>query len=83
MSCQYPSWSYELLSCITSKKKTNNGKSFPYLCIAVAGNISLEEFLEGACRDDWVKEFLSMEVNPNSWVESLPHVNEDEQIREA
>ncbi|XP_036399362.1 guanylyl cyclase-activating protein 2-like [Megalops cyprinoides] len=32
------------------------------------GQISLQEFLEGAQRDEWVMNFLTLEVNPTSWV---------------
>ncbi|XP_066541697.1 guanylyl cyclase-activating protein 2-like [Hoplias malabaricus] len=34
------------------------------------GDISLEEFLEGAQSDPWVKEVLSLDVNPSSWIQS-------------
>ncbi|XP_036390539.1 guanylyl cyclase-activating protein 2-like [Megalops cyprinoides] len=32
------------------------------------GQITLEEFLEGAERDEWVRKFLTLEVNPSNWV---------------
>lgn len=35
------------------------------------GDISLDEFLEGAHCDTWVKEFLSLEVNPSGWVQNM------------
>ncbi|XP_017562489.1 guanylyl cyclase-activating protein 2-like [Pygocentrus nattereri] len=33
------------------------------------GDISLEEFLEGAQRDTWVKDFLSLDANPSCWIQ--------------
>ncbi|KAL6478737.1 hypothetical protein MHYP_G00121700 [Metynnis hypsauchen] len=40
------------------------------------GDISLEEFLEGAQRDAWVKDFLSLNANPSCWMQN-------QQVKEA
>ncbi|XP_064169422.1 guanylyl cyclase-activating protein 2-like [Anguilla rostrata] len=32
------------------------------------GQITLEEFLEGAQRDEWVKNMLKLDMNPYAWV---------------
>ncbi|XP_059211626.1 guanylyl cyclase-activating protein 2-like [Centropristis striata] len=33
------------------------------------GQITLEEFLEGAKRSQWVQDFLRLDVNPSGWVQ--------------
>ncbi|MBW02882.1 Guanylyl cyclase-activating protein 2, partial [Eschrichtius robustus] len=32
------------------------------------GQLSLNEFIEGARRDKWVLKMLQMDVNPGSWI---------------
>lgn len=35
----------------------------------VAGQITLDEFIEGAQKSPWLQEFLQLDVNPSSWVQ--------------
>ncbi|KAL7878442.1 hypothetical protein AOLI_G00094160 [Acnodon oligacanthus] len=44
------------------------------------GDISLEEFLEGAQRDPWVKNFLSLDANPSCWIQNQQQVKEASEI---
>ena len=38
---------------------------FPTRC---TGQLSLNEFVEGARRDKWVMKMLQMDLNPSSWI---------------
>lgn len=33
-----------------------------------SGQLSLNEFIEGARRDKWVMKMLQMDVNPSGWI---------------
>lgn len=33
-----------------------------------AGELSLDEFVDGARRDKWVMKMLQMDVNPGEWI---------------
>lgn len=33
-----------------------------------AGELSLDEFIDGARRDKWVMKMLQMDVNPGEWI---------------
>lgn len=48
-----------------------------YLCVLTAhlvspssptGQLSLDEFIDGARRDKWVMKMLQMDVNPGGWI---------------
>ncbi|OCT91577.1 hypothetical protein XELAEV_18014636mg [Xenopus laevis] len=32
------------------------------------GQLSLDEFIDGACKDTWVMKMLQMDVSPGSWI---------------
>lgn len=35
----------------------------------IAGQITLDEFIQGAQKSPWLQEFLRLDVNPSSWVQ--------------
>lgn len=43
---------------------SKNGK--PIFCHT--GELSLDEFIDGARRDKWVMKMLQMDVNPGDWI---------------
>lgn len=39
----------------------------PFLSVNLLGQISLEEFIEGAEKDPWLMEHLRMDIRPTEW----------------
>lgn len=38
------------------------------LLISYTGQLSLDEFIDGARKDKWVMKMLQMDVNPGGWI---------------
>lgn len=38
------------------------------LLISCTGQLSLDEFIDGARKDKWVMKMLQMDVNPGGWI---------------
>lgn len=43
--------------------------SYEAFAVCAAGQITLEEFVDGAQRSTWLQNFLRLDVNPSGWVQ--------------
>lgn len=65
-------WAHASLVCLSVNCSTPyytlSGMNISYILLLFSEYISLEEFLEGAQNDPWVRNCLKLDVNPCAWV---------------
>lgn len=55
--------------CTGGFKRNTNKKQQESNCPpSLLGELSLDEFIDGARRDKWVMKMLQMDVNPGDWM---------------